>query len=55
MPADSNAVLIAIRVRTFPLGTPTITSKRLIVAVPTPENSDKSAEDHLSKALAARI
>ena len=55
MPADSNAVLIAIRVRTFPLGTPTITSKRLIVAVPTPENSDKSEEDHLSRALAARI
>jgi hypothetical protein len=55
MPADSNATLIAIRVRIFPVGTPSITSKRLIVAVPTPENSDKSEEDHLSKALAARI
>jgi hypothetical protein len=55
MPAVSKAALIAMRVRTWPVGTPPITSNRLIVAVPTPENSDKLAELHLRRALAARI
>jgi hypothetical protein len=32
-----------------------MTSMRLIVALPTPDFSDKSAELHLSKARAARI
>lgn len=54
-PALSRASLIAMMVRTCPAGTPSITSSRLIVALPTPDCSDKFAELHLSKALAARI
>jgi hypothetical protein len=54
-PAASSASLIATRVRTCPEGTPSITSKRLIVALPTPEFCDKSVELHRSKALPARI
>lgn len=42
-------------VRTWPDGTPCMTSSLLIVAVPTPLASDSSAELQRSNALAARI
>jgi len=54
-PATSSASLIAIRVRTWPEGTPSMTSILCRVAVPTDEAADKSAALQRSKALAARI
>jgi hypothetical protein len=54
-PPASSAALSAIRVLMFPLGTPSMTSMRLIVALPIPDLSAKSAELHLRSALAARI
>ena len=54
-PAASSASLIAIRVRTCPEGTPSMTSIRCKVAVPTPDAADKSAALQRNNALAARI
>ena len=46
---------MASNVLTWPEGTPSITSIRCKVAVPTPDACDKSPALHRSNALAARI
>lgn len=46
---------MAISVRTWPDGTPSMTSKRLMVAVPILDRAARSEELHLSRALAALI
>jgi len=55
IPAVSNAFIKENSVLTFPDGTPSINSNRLMVATPTPDLLDKSLEDHFSKARAALI
>jgi hypothetical protein len=54
-PASSRADLIAISVLVLPDGTPCITSKRLIVALPTPDFKARSFDDQRNMALAALI
>jgi hypothetical protein len=46
---------MAISVLMLPLGTPSMTSMRWIVAVPTPDFSDKSPAVHLNNARPALI
>jgi hypothetical protein len=54
-PANSSASLMAKSVRTWPDVTPCMTASLLIVAVPTPQATDRSAELQGSNAQAARI